>query len=329
MSAHTIRSITQFLNEHITSAIRAKFSASDLMVGVEGVLGDIKQNNEYKYHYGVKLKDESDYVLLDIPKELIDKSELSGGEYVQVLGTIKTKLDSFSNNRVEFRIDVSRINTKDSPKAIEAMKKDQATISKIHSLHPGRRPFPYKSMLKVSLLVSKSSQVEDDFMYELRSLSDNVDIDRKPINITRKEDIAAAINESSGDIIVIIRGGGDEGQFEVFNQMIVIEALAKNPGYRILGLGHSNDSTLIELVSDYAANTPAQAGTHIKEMISLYREKTGAINKLLSSLEAERMRFESALININALTKRATTFKNMAIFAGIIAVVMLIILLLK
>lgn len=327
--SHTIRSINQFLNEHITSAIREKFSASNLMVGIEGVLGEIKQNNEYKYHYGVKLKDESDYVLLDIPKDLIDTSKLSGGEYVQVLGTIKTKLDSFSNNRVEFRIDVSRILTKDSPKAIEAMKKEQVTISKIHSLHPGRKPFPYKGVLKVSLLVSKSSQVEDDFKYELRSLGDSVFIDRRPINITKKEDIAAAINESNGDIIAIIRGGGDEGQFEVFNQMSVIEALAKYPGYRILGLGHSNDSTLIELVSDFAANTPAQAGSHIKEMISLYQEKTSTINKLLSSLEAERMRFEGALTGISVLTERSVMFRNIAIVASIISIVILTILLVK
>lgn len=165
----TIKSTNQLIQEHITSSVRKSFTIEKLLIELDGVLGDIKAApSEYKYHYGIKLKDQQEFILLDIPKDLIETEKLTGGEYVTIFGIIKTKLDNYTNNRLEFRIDVSRIQATDSPAAIDAHRLEQASLSKIRALNAGRNTFPFKDEIKISLITGRSSQVEDDFRNELK-----------------------------------------------------------------------------------------------------------------------------------------------------------------
>jgi len=54
----------------------------------------------------------------------------------------------------------------------------------------------------------------------------------------------------------------------VFEDPRVINALAqRNDAYRVLGLGHTHNTTLLDLVSDFPAKTPSLAGSHIREQI--------------------------------------------------------------
>jgi hypothetical protein len=71
---------------------------------------------------------------------------------------------------------------------------------------------------------------------------------------------ASAVRE---DVLVLIRGGGDDAEFAVFDAAPVIEALGACRAYRILGLGHSRNRTLADCVADWAASVPAEAGRHL------------------------------------------------------------------
>src|SRR3974390_862385 len=65
--------------------------------------------------------------------------------------------------------------------------------------------------------------------------------------------------------LAIVRGGGDPEWFAAFNDVRVVEALAAHRGYRVLGLGHTGDKTVADLIVEHAAAVPAEAGRHIAE----------------------------------------------------------------
>ena len=49
---------------------------------------------------------------------------------------------------------------------------------------------------------------------------------------------------------------------------LVLRAFAaRTDAYRVVGLGHTQHTTLLDLVSDFAAKTPSLAGSHIREQI--------------------------------------------------------------
>lgn len=289
----TVKSTNQLITEHITSSVSKSFAIEKLFVELDGQLGELKAiPTSYNYQYGVKLKGQDEFILMDIPKVLLEAERLAGGEYVTVYGVIKTKIDDFTNNRLEFRIEVSKIQATDSPAVVDANRQEQASLSKIRALNPRRNAFPFKDEIELFYITGQLSQVEADFLHEVNGIKE-VYAEKIPADMTNTDEIVKAIESvsSKADIIVVIRGGGDDSQFEVFNKMSVITALSKSRAYRVLGLGHSQDSTFLDLVCDYSANTPTAAGTHIRETLKAYQDK---INKV-----TERYALENRSIQQN------------------------------
>jgi exodeoxyribonuclease VII large subunit len=144
------------------------------------------------------------------------------------------------------------------------------TIEALKAMPVNRHPFPpivadpYKVIIVQS--VSAQARVAQDCEGELQGLVDEGLIEIYPVkvNIADPLSIARAIHEARSDILIVIRGGGDAREFEVFDDPRVVTALAGNTAYRVTGLGHSGDSTLLDLVADYSASTPTAAGGHVR-----------------------------------------------------------------
>lgn len=146
--------------------------------------------------------------------------------------------------------------------------------------------------------------------------------------MTNKDEIVRAIENANhkADIIAVIRGGGDDSQFEAFNNMSVITALSKSSGYRILGLGHSQDRTLLELVCDYSANTPTAAGTHIREMLTSYQDNINNLT-VLHTLENRDNQQIIESLKAEHLVQRKKLLKNFGtVVLVLLAVIVLLIL---
>lgn len=132
-----------------------------------------------------------------------------------------------------------------------------------------RHVFPIRTHLHVNLIYSSASsaKVDEDFLRSLGAARRYCQIERVPVRMSSAEQITMAITECKADVLVLIRGGGAEAEFEVFNQPNVVEALVECPAYRIVGLGHSANTTLLDQVADYAASVPADAGVHLSKQI--------------------------------------------------------------
>jgi len=60
------------------------------------------------------------------------------------------------------------------------------------------------------------------------------------------------------------QGIGSSDAFDIFNDEKVLKAFSNLNGYRIVGLGHNSDVTLLDYLADHSAITPSDAGIHLK-----------------------------------------------------------------
>ena len=144
------------------------------------------------------------------------------------------------------------------------------------------------------------------------------------INMLDPVAIARAIRQSDTDILMLVRGGGAAEDFSVFDDPRVIHAMAECKSHRVVGLGHTGTTSLIHFVSDYVANTPAQAGCYVRERIELYdrqrqqaQQQRESYKKRLAMLEHER---DTAKVNLMAARKTPVWWITSAFLAGALMV---------
>jgi exodeoxyribonuclease VII large subunit len=65
------------------------------------------------------------------------------------------------------------------------------------------------------------------------------------------------------DVVVIIRGGGAQTDFLLFDQFILGKIVAKFPIPVITGIGHQKDETIVDLMAHTSTKTPTQAAEFI------------------------------------------------------------------
>jgi len=96
-----------------------------------------------------------------------------------------------------------------------------------------------------------------------------------------------ANNDSSVDVIILIRGGGSLEDLWVFNEEGLVRSIAKNSKPIITGIGHESDTTLCDLVADFRAATPTAAVERL-----VLEEK-----KIISNLENKKLILENLIKN--------------------------------
>lgn len=131
-----------------------------------------------------------------------------------------------------------------------------------------KQPFPwFKNFLSVGIVSSLASDGYEDLKTfiknEKKIFSTFYDCD-----LLESKSIVDAFSKADSadhDIVIIARGGGD---LQAFNQKKVIERIKNRKTYTITALGHKNDQTISDLLSDYSAITPSAAAFFLKEQIN-------------------------------------------------------------
>lgn len=90
------------------------------------------------------------------------------------------------------------------------------------------------------------------------------------------------MNQKKPDVTVIARGGGSNDDFDAFNNEQVVRAIYKSNFPIVTALGHQENWTLSDLVSDLQAATPSEAAEVITPNI---QEVTFKINSLIQSIQ--------------------------------------------
>jgi exonuclease VII large subunit len=279
----TIRELNQFSEQQVYEKLRAGFKQASLQVQVSGYLG--ADEERLRNGFGVQLREEpgsGELMLLVLRSGLIERDPSIGpNSYVSVIGTLQWYRYSGNGNLV-MQVDVAKIWTTETPKQKLERKSNQAVLSDLRALNITRQPFPLKETVSISVIHPANNVALSDFRSKIEQLGPYASIESIPLSAMRPEFLVESICKAQGDIVAIVRGGL-EGM-DAFDDKNVAAALARKRAYRVLGIGHKVTSSLLDLVPEYTADVPSDAGAHIAGMA----ENVLALIRKLD--EAQRLR---------------------------------------
>ena len=269
----------------------ASVSAWGLPVVVTGVLGDLPVPR-YGTFYRLPLVDPDVPAVatyLNVKDVILDRAGVGTGDRVRVTGSVTAELFRGEMSVRLYAIAVEH----EVPEAVPQQRSENLTVDTLRRLALDRHSFPSMPQPTVVLIHSAAStaRVADDFLGALGLAISSKNVQRIPTSMQDPIALAGALRTARADIVAVVWGGGDPMDFAVFERSKVLEALSACRGYRVLGLGHSANRTLAELVADHAASTPAAAGEHVRRRIADGRRQTrgeGTIAELREALEREQ-----------------------------------------
>lgn len=159
----------------------------------------------------------------------------------------------------------------------------------LKELNSQRNQFPRQNhKIQLSLIYSSSSsaQVQYDFLNALGEMKNEIKIEELRTRLNQYDDLLRTINSAQGNIIVIIRGGGDANDLNIFDHPEVLHKISHLNAYRVAGIGHSANHNLINTVVDFSATTPTAAGIHIKEQLLYNKKNNWAMSNLKKTNKA-------------------------------------------
>ncbi|MBF0503170.1 MAG: hypothetical protein HQM09_23790 [Candidatus Riflebacteria bacterium] len=182
---------------------------------------------------------------------------------------------------------------------------------------------------RILLLCSKESQVVADFKNRLKI---KAEVETFTANFASSEDIIDRINDMNtqsreNDVFCIIRGGGEKVQFQVFNSPQILKTWSNIRHFRVDGLGHHADLSLLSLISDFSAQTPTAVVDGINRLYwqSIESKKgTAAVQeaeKLRAATEQARNAGECLRIDLGRSKK---IIKGLALAAAIFLILLII-----
>ena len=257
-------------------AINERVAERARPVAVMGQLLEIPQPQRNGVIYDALLVDPgapAELVRLEVRASTLERLGVREGDIVTAHGPI---VGHFFRGRLTLRLRADRVSLAEPPEARERRAVELPVLELVRRAGGTRRPFPATWSPSIALLRSGASLVREDFLAALGPLRDELRVRDVVVSMTSPQELAAAIGGVREEVLVLIRGGGDEAEFAVFEAPPVIEALGACRAYRLLGLGHSRNRTLADCVADWAASVPAEAGRHLAERVEATRQRQQA-----------------------------------------------------
>ncbi|MFC3806642.1 exodeoxyribonuclease VII large subunit [Terrabacter sp. MAHUQ-38] len=132
-----------------------------------------------------------------------------------------------------------------------------------------KRPIPFLPR-RVGLITGRSSAAEKDVVENARRRWPAVVFEIREVAVqgsTAVTEVVEALRELDGlpavDVIVIARGGGALEELLPFSNEAMIRAVAQARTPVISAIGHDVDQPLLDLVADWRASTPTDAGKKV------------------------------------------------------------------
>ena len=166
---------------------------------------------------------------------------------------------------------------------------------------------------KVGLICGRNSDAEKDVLENAKRRWPSVQFEVREVQVQGADaviQVSAALKELEAnkdvDVIIITRGGGSFEDLLPFSDegLVRLAASCKTP--IVSAIGHEKDSPLLDLVADYRASTPTDAG---KKVVPDLNEELAFIDSL--QMRARRtltMRLERESDRIKSLFDRRIAF---------------------
>jgi exodeoxyribonuclease VII large subunit len=166
---------------------------------------------------------------------------------------------------------------------------------------------------KVGLICGRNSDAEKDVLENAKRRWPAVQFEVREVAVQGADaviEVSAALKELEADpavdVIVITRGGGSFEDLLPFSDEGLVRLVASCKTPIVSAIGHEKDSPLLDLVADYRASTPTDAG---KKVVPDLNEELQLISGLRNrSLHTLTMRLDRELDRIKSLSDRRIAF---------------------
>lgn len=259
-----ISDLHNFLNDTLKAYIDQRKQGQQLFC-VRGILKNVEQaveNSKWSLVYDLIIQDTTGTIEVEIPKHLL--FSFKNGSYVEIHGV---PTFNFFREQCTKRLKGYTIQAIEDDSAIQAFQSKLSTLDDLKKHRPKSHIFPNQFDLSVAVIYSSASKVDiqKDFYNYLNEYRNEFNFDEKPVSLSNVDALSQVISSCiDHDVVVVIRGGGSSDAFDIFNDEKVLNAFSNLNGYRIVGLGHNSDVTLLDYLADHSAITPSDAGIHLK-----------------------------------------------------------------
>lgn len=184
---------------------------------------------------------------------------------------------------------------------------------------------------KIGLITAKDSRAYSDFIKVLKYRMGGIKIFFYPVNVQGKDSVESIIRAFNYfndklpnlDALILIRGGGSLEDLQSFNDENLARAIFSSNVPVVCGVGHEDDLTIADLVSDLRASTPSNAAELlVKTRAELFFEvnhNTKTIyNQLLNILNNNNYRIRKSVNSLESVINRQTSviYKTVARFVN-------------
>ena len=158
---------------------------------------------------------------------------------------------------------------------------------------------------KVGLICGRNSDAEKDVLENAKRRWPSVQFETREVQVQGSDaviQVSAALKELEADpevdVIIITRGGGSFEDLLPFSDESLVRLAASCKTPIVSAIGHEKDSPLLDLVADYRASTPTDAGKKVvpdinEELQFIDALRTRAERTLMARLDRESDRIKS------------------------------------
>ena len=167
-----------------------------------------------------------------------------------------------------------------------------------------KKPLPFLPT-KVGLICGRNSDAEKDVVENAKRRWPSVQFEIREVAVQG----AAAVSEVSDalreldampgvDVIIITRGGGSFEDLLPFSDESLVRLAAGASTPIVSAIGHEKDAPLLDLVADYRASTPTDAGKRVvpdvgEELTKISQLRDRALRHIKNSIDFEIHRLEN------------------------------------
>ena len=297
------------------------------------VEGTIKLGDRRKKYYFGRLYNEKESVSLWIPIELGDslsetlQIDLNGSVYGEV--RIRNEFGSLKPYILVHDIEIRKLSEREI--LTKNLEEDLLLIWKEHGTRYDR-VFPQEPY--ISVVRPFTDTAYQDFKTKLRESEFNLQIEDIPTDITSPDSLIEAIKRAGGNVLVLLRGGGSEEVFSVFDDLRVVKVWASQQAFKIFAVGHTeHKGYLLEMFSDAVKRTPTEAAEYLiselektrlfadcsilkgkflvleKNRKEIIKERDN-LRQQLSELEKEKTKLEADVRRLKSLEKESKELRD-------------------
>ena len=268
---YSISTLTSLYSQSLSSTLDAQ------LIKVEGFYFD-NQGKIYGHCYYDEIKDKNKKNSITIQLTENVKSQLVSGRYYQFQGYVNKgqNLTSDSRLQVYFRVtkvlkheaDVQLISKIEYDIVRERFDRDFPIIQDVllNKIEKGKNPI-------LDVIIGVKSTSKEDYLNQLYN-DEYYTIRHHMCNLSSQTDILRFIDSydfKDTDLLIILRGGGTG--LEIFNELELCEKIINIPAPFVTGIGHHEDITLLQRVSDRAFSTPTSVGVFLQKVVDSYKER--------------------------------------------------------